>query len=247
MYLASGIPFGLIVGLASSGLFFESITSSIIIGILAFIIFGLVQATIASLFSRSVHVSGCSFFILAGILCLVGLLSGVLSFWVMSIIPQGQWYQLDSPPEKAVEIIDNSASNHWNGNIYVRTISNKILFYDCSIGTSCQWVEVNSIPTESGEDKGFPTYAPCFWVRYYPTPSIPGKVVSSQKYYVVGGEATEQLNYVLLEDGSIWEWVRVSNGLVTLVFPPLLGFIGMLIGFFSSFVARDRKIEGVSL
>ena len=164
-----------------------------------------------------------------GVLGISGFILGLLSFWGMSLLPQGNWHQLKTAPEEVVEIMDNAILNFWGGSINVRTISGKIFTYDCWGEQDCGWTLFN--PTQSGEDIPNEICLPGQERKRFPAPPFPGKVVSSQIFDVCGADFTVQYNFILLEDGSIWTWDRYWSVYETILYYPLMGLSGMIVSF----------------
>jgi hypothetical protein len=214
------------------------------VGVIGFGTFGLVQASIVKVFSKFIdYVAGCSLFILIGILGISGFILGMVSFWGMSLIPKGSWQQLEPPPENVIEIMDEGVFNFWGGIISVRTISNRILLYQCVGELPCGWLEPD--PNEPDIDTPNEICTLDRQGKRFPAPLAPGKVVSSRIFDVCGADYTIQYNFILLENGTIWEWDRYWSVYEILLFYPFMGFVGMIVSIISGFAIRDKKYQGI--
>lgn len=114
------------------------------------------------------------------------------------------WYPLGSPPDKVVRIEDISIDTNRRIVVYVSTVTNKI--FSCKQSNNMCWIEsnlpaqrrVNDFPktctTESSyyQRPGFVTLEP------------PSGVLERRSTSICYGEEFGEVNYVLLEDGSVW-------------------------------------------
>ena len=195
MYLIVGMLFGISISLFYIFLYSGSVLYGILCGIIGFVVIGLIHGLIVSTFSKITYpIAGCSLVIVIGVLGINGFILGLLSFWGMSLLPQGNWHQLKTPPEEVVEIMDNAILDFWGGRINVRTISDKKYTYDCWGEQDYVWTEFN--PTQSVEGTMNEICPPDQKRKHYPTPPFPGKVVSSQLFDVCGADFTVQYNSI---------------------------------------------------
>lgn len=144
--------------------------------------------------------------------------AGFFAFQLISSLPKGVWEQCPGPPEKATEILgDYGASG-----LFVSTESGTLYAW-----TYQGWNRAASLPTQrekSVADCSGPQEGPLF----YPLP--PGRVVSSRVVDLCGPDYSRHTKYIVLNDGTIWEWSRSSG-----VYGEMLAFIcslggGILIG-----------------
>jgi hypothetical protein len=117
-----------------------------------------------------------------------------------------RWQRLPDPPQPAAEIL---AAGSRMGNdawwIYVRSAAGET--YACSPAEegAC-WVTVPE-PVE------LPTMPPCEYPSNYTVPAPPGRVIARLDTEACNFEAGYQVNFAVLENGSVWRWEHFSSGL----------------------------------
>jgi hypothetical protein len=165
---------------------------------------------------------------------IIGALLGVAAFVLTYIFPM--WQPVTAPPEKPAEILAYHSNDSEENTLYIRTSTGNIYNYGLSSywAGDAKWRKVDQVNQEaSGYECNFGGFA---------TPIPPGTVISQLESHPCIVDAESQVDYVLLQDGSIWRWEKtvpewaiiwVFFGLVVYVFIGCgLGVIaGLLIGF----------------
>jgi hypothetical protein len=135
---------------------------------------------------------------------IIGALLGVAAFVFTYVFPM--WQPVTAPPEKGVEILEGNT-------LYIRTTAGNIYQYGPSSykDDTTEWSRVDQVNHEaSGYECNFGGFA---------TPIPPGKVISQLESHPCIVDASSQVNYILLEDGSIWRWEKTAGELDLLILP----------------------------
>lgn len=112
-----------------------------------------------------------------------------------------EWKPLEPPPEKATEILAAGAGSGDSWAVYVKTTNQKV--YSCSYEIC--WIEKTVVPEDLRANP------PCDPPVYFEVPSPPGQVVDSREAQACNSEAGYQVNFVVLEDGSVWRWQHYTT------------------------------------
>jgi hypothetical protein len=142
------------------------------------------------------------------------------------------WTQLPTPEEPVVELVESKA---WSSDVYVRTASGTV--YLCSSEDGCsEWNE--DVPDSSNVDE---CTAPATRIPS----SLSGTPVDSLEAYYCS-DSSLQVNFVLLDDGTIWGWDHFHDwgpGLAS-YFTSRLGAVAMfLVGLV--WIGFSRYLEGI--
>jgi hypothetical protein len=108
-WIVSGTLLGLGMGVFGIVYYVDHWLMILLVGGMSGIIFGFCLGVIANVLTRSGQ-SGC---VCAFLLMLAGFFLGLVLFLGVHQLPHGQWWQLVSPPEKAVRFVGQSAFNFW--------------------------------------------------------------------------------------------------------------------------------------
>ncbi len=129
---------------------------------------------------------------------IVGMIAGVYEVWITSTTPRISpetipWQSLGFPPAKAIKVLGVSQSDH---DLVVQTVDGERYIFQCGrskpqAGQYC-WYKLEELPPLQSISE-----TPRFVV-----PNPPGSVVSS----VAIPLPNRQINYAVLEDGSVWVW-----------------------------------------
>lgn len=163
---------------------------------------------------------------IVGLSTLVGFLIGLVGGGLFGVpvfnyfASDNDWRKLANPTEKVVELL---AYNHRDEKVHVETSSRSIYACDTSACVGLAEIPQDKFSRELlyGRDWSFS-----------PAPEPPGIVVAQlQAAYITPGEVDE-INHVVLSNGSIWRWLKVS------LFPDEIPayFLILVIGIISTFL-----------
>ena len=239
VWIVSGILVGLVMGAFGIVYYVDYWLMVLLVGGVSGIVFGFCLGVIANVLTRSGQ-SGC---LCAFLLMLAGFILGPVLFFAVDQLPHGQWWQLASPPEKAVRFVGQSAFNFWGGSIYVETESGNYYSHTCDSENPCFWAEEEAPPGESEEN---------FWscqpgnFRSVATPIVWfGTVVDTFEVQMCGADYTDQINFVLLDDGAIWVWNNFSSMFDLWLYPiwSIVGSIAGLAGYIAYKVGSKKQTK----
>ena len=151
---------------------------------------------------------------------IIGALLGIAVF-VFAIFFR-PWQQITLPPENAVELLAFHTTGFESGILYIRATSGNVYAYSpFSDGASnVEWRKVEQVNREESSYE-------CKLGRFS-TPNPPGRIVSQLESHPCLQDAESQVNYIILEDGSIWKWDKSTGEMDGLLIP--LGVIVAVIG-----------------
>lgn len=160
--------------------------------------------------------------LLAASLPLIGLAAGILISRAWNSGALARWQRLPDPPASPVQIVGGSISA-----VYIRASDGRV--YSCNPSDGPCWVEAEqpaNSPTRSQACEQYP--------RRYSVSPAPGKVADSLQVQWCHFEAGEEVNYAVLEDGSLWSWRHRDANFLNLAraFAALAG--GFLVGALAS-------------
>jgi hypothetical protein len=141
------------------------------------------------------------------------------------------WEQLQNVPENAAEVV---SYGDWF-TIFIRSEENK--YFECELdfeNLECTETTSNSIEAHhdlcAGKKSAYP----------YP----PGNVISHTDFHLCGPDMVIDLNYVVLDDGSVWE-LRDGTHALTLFLRYCIIGIGVILGaVVGLLINRNRKLRG---
>ena len=144
----------------------------------------------------------------------VGVAYGFLAVEPARWLPQNHWSSMEPPPGRIEELVGMCSPA---GGLVVRTSTGEFSFLPDSSGSAKVWRRGHLLgePIRQNQDGG-----------WYPSPRPLGKVamlLHTQEWHV---DSNAQADYVVLEDGSLWECSRVAQGMTDL----FLSFFGVVIG-----------------
>ena len=153
-----------------------------------------------------------------------GFLLGNLFYLIIPNSPYRVWHFWAEPPGKAIKILPYKEHNI----VFVQSADNNI--YSCEYGNKCKQIEESQIELRSlpCDHSGSPNFI---------KPIIFSKVVDSFAYRSCGIDSYADIYLVVLDDGTIWEWVKgerpLRMGIYQQIKYGLIGvFLGMLSGIF---------------
>ncbi len=125
-----------------------------------------------------------------------------------------KWQALGTPPDKATEILGAELTKGHRrpgsllgitGTVYVRTEADRVYYCTPASDEKC-WVKTTWPQT-------IQQYPPCISPPDFAVAKPPGKAVDSIQVQDCSGEVAAQVNFVVLEDGSVWMWEHDITGL----------------------------------
>ncbi len=151
-----------------------------------------------------------------------------LGFLALRFAPLGKWEQVPNPTEKAVRIITYDTRS-----LYVSTESEKI--YICDVwGDICEEVGDQDVVDHPDLCKS----------AHQLVPNPPDKPIDQREFHLCGADMTIQLDYVILDDGTIWEWSNSFGWAEGLIFRALCvsgGAVGFVGGIIYALIKRRRS------
>jgi hypothetical protein len=146
------------------------------------------------------------------------------------------WEELPIPPFNAEELITSREFD-----LYVGTADGRSMHWD-----GYSW-EVTEVP--EGFENGWTVIRPCRseWPQFWPLSHPPSDIkdcIQDQGMYI---EGYNKHVYVLDEQGNIWQWNLLTNGLVELIslgiYPCTGGVFGLLFAAMTLLVIRLRGMR----
>jgi hypothetical protein len=231
----SSIIFGIGTGALDAFLYDSQpvviVLTAIVFGVAA----GLLLSIVARLLFRSKKISFFGHISKALSLTSAGLILGIGTLIGLEILPHGQWEQIISSPEKPVRFLGQSAFNFWGGSIYIESENGNIYSYKCDSANPCSWTKEGT-PPGTPEKNVWSCRAE--YVGSHMTPlMLFKKVVDSYQVNICGADYTNQINFLLLDDGTIWVWNNFSSSIYDLMYAlPVWLIVSSVAGFLSYIV-----------
>jgi hypothetical protein len=155
------------------------------------------------------------------------------------------WLPIMAPPEKAIQLLAYHNNDFEANTLYVRTVSGNVYaFRFLTYGTSdIEWRSVEQANADANNYE-------CNFGKFS-TPRPPGRMVSQLESHPCVLDSSSQVNYIILEDGSIWRWgksvyefeeIWVVFGLIVSVI--IGGGLGVALGVLIGFVIVKFKKVG---
>lgn len=240
VFLVTSILFGATtLYLYWQGYGLNSISALLIV--VAGLAYGLTLSLCAYFLTKFLKVSLTNFLRVLLVLSVAGLILGTLLLRQVYQIPHGNWTQLQSPPEKPVKFLANSPFDIWGGTIYVETDRGNIFSHTCDEENPCYWKEEESVPKQPAET---------FWTcppnhkGEFQTPPAPGRVLDSREVNVCGVDYGIQINFILLDNGTIWVWNKFSSAIEATSRFLTQSVLSFGIGFLGAFALLVGKAKG---
>lgn len=239
VFLLASISLGLLMAITLKYIFGGGWLLALLSSFTMGSIFGFVLASVAFVLTRYLYKLGCTAGIMVIILCFVGLVGSIAIYKLLDEMPRGEWDRLVAPPEKP-QYFEDAKLFYQSRNIHVRTDSGRVYAYRCSQG-ACEWVQVDDLtindqrsPDECLEGKDKPRFR---------TPKPPARVVDSTVVNMCGVDSYVQINFILTEDGNVWEWSRgyMALFIIVYIFIAPMGLICGLVSSLGLFVRRLGK------
>ena len=226
LFLSAGLPIGVLTSIILLLLNGNPIFS-LLFGFAGFLVMGFVLFVLTLLFvgvPRSKWVVTVIQFIF---LPIISILYGI-AFLAVQYIPQGQWQEIEPPPERAVRFVESSNPSVFGSTINIETSSGKIYSYDCVTYEECTWSEGFKTIQED-------TYEKCRQQTNLPKSPIPlFLALDTYRAAGCGPDYMIVVEYLLRDDGQIYMWSSFSSAYSTLLGLFLFAVIGFLAGFSSS-------------
>ena len=241
VFSVTSMFFGGFITFARLSVYQDTLLMSLLVGVCAGVLFGVITGGIACILAALMGYSCLNFMVVTLAVGIVGLLAGMGIYVIgVGLVPSGRWEPILGPPEKPVEFVTNSPFTSWGGAIYVRTVNDSLYSYTCNSENPCIWKKETSVPDRFG-----PNHWTCGSneeTRYAPPPPrAPGAVKDSYEANMCGPDAINQSNLIILEDGTIWVWSKIS-GQESIYFLMLCGVVSpiiALVGAFALLIRRD--------
>jgi hypothetical protein len=163
---------------------------------------------------------------IVGLSILVGFLIGLVGGSLFGVpvfnylASDNDWRKLANPTEKAVKFL---SYDYWNEKVYVKASSGNIYACDTSTCTGLTEIPQDESPIDLIYGWGI-----------FSTPEPPGLVVARLQVSPNDPETAEQIDHIILNDGSIWRWSKtsISRGDIPANFLTIeIGIIGTFLGF----------------
>jgi hypothetical protein len=155
---------------------------------------------------------------------------GCIGLPILFKMRENLWDKVFTPPEKAVEILDADIYK-----IYFRTQDGGLYLCESTRAdvapTGCRKVSLEMYASDPIHTQ---YKYPCVW--QFTAPSAPGKVIASREVCYVSGELITFGKFIILDDGSVWNYRTGAGGLVDiqalrLAFQAILGaVVGLVAG-----------------
>ena len=163
---------------------------------------------------------------------LLGMAIGVFAFRAYDRLPHGSWQQLPQPPATLTGFVASTPMGVFGGEIYASTADGTLYAYGLE-GTSGEWSKRDALPPPPSEESYWS--GACPEGLYKPEGSIrkprtPGSVVDGHETRYCGPDYTNDVFFVLLDDGSVWVWNRFWAGRGQFYGTVIWGFIGLILG-----------------
>ena len=168
------------------------------------------------------------------LLPLLGIGLAVLTMFLSTQLPVGNWEKLASPPEQVSGFIQSDQAWLYGDNLYVKGASGSTYVYECRNARDCAWVQKEFGASEAIKD------LECE-VSDFSTPILPGKVADSLTTAYCAADGRSNTKFILLEDGSIYHWSGTfsANDIIL----RLYGFVffNIIAGLVTSFVVMKMR------
>jgi hypothetical protein len=151
---------------------------------------------------------------------IVGVLLGIAVFVIAVFFRP--WQQMKVPPENATELLAFHTTGFESGTLYIRTTSGNVYAYSpFSDGASnVEWRKVEQVNREESSYE-------CK-LGAFPTPNPPDRILSQLESHPCLVDGESQVNFIVLENGSVWKWEGGSSELDLLLIP--VGIVAAVIG-----------------
>jgi len=142
----------------------------------------------------SIHRSG-SFFTKFPAAIILGCIAGILFEMVWPYLPIGSWSRNEQFPSKALRFVAHDGNELFDGGVYLETVDG--IIYRCEDFDLPCVPSNESAPSGLSRDCGSPMGI---------TPWAPGTVTDKLSYRFCGVDGFADRYYVILDDGSVWQW-----------------------------------------
>lgn len=240
--IVSGVIFGIGIGALDDLLYDDNWLGTVLVGLFSGLLFGLFLGFIARILSHIKTASCLRHLLTAFSFTVAGLLLGIVLFIGINELPHGQWGQVMPPPEKPVLVLGQSAFTYWGGSIFIESEEGNIFSYMCDTENPCKWNKEEFPPIKPEETLW--SCPPDYKGSYIAPTILFGKIVDSYEVNICGVDYTNQINLVILEDGTIWVWNRFSSAIERgFIFPIWLAVSlgASLMGYFASLIGRKKN------
>jgi hypothetical protein len=164
-------------------------------------------------------------------ICLMSFLgcTGASSIYFLSpIIPFGAWELAITPPTKAVKLLAYQFPK-----VFLETDDNNI--YSCEPLDHWQLVDPTrdrsrNICARAGLPQQVGYKRPFCPDPNQLTPLVPGRVIDTLSLRDCGVDGYVDIHFILLDDGTVWQWLNFQGGYGSELEPIILGAVGAIAG-----------------
>lgn len=180
---------------------------------------------------------------------LVGLLGSGLAYVFLQARarqPVGSWEQQPQPPVPLTQFVKDVDTPSAEGEVYATAADGTLYALACSAG-GCAWDQRDVLPSP---DQDLYDWCPEISDEADESiriPAAPGRVVDSHATRYCGVDYWVDSRFVLLDDGSVWEWGWTSAGIAGFYAKLIRGLLmagcgvgGLILGVVVIVVARHR-------
>ena len=211
----------------------DDFLNTVLACVLPGLIYGCALGVVSGIYSKLTRESYLTLFIAVIVLQVAGFFICFGIYRIIDQYPEGEWIMMEPPPERAVSFSGNLPYNIWGGEFFVETTDGNIYSYVCGLEIDCEWRKVDDKQENLSDE-----FNGCVSEQSsnYLTPFIkPGKVIDKYQVEFCGPDYSTQVNYILLDDGTIWTWSRSSSAmevalelLIWFLAVPVINFIGFI-------------------
>lgn len=136
----------------------------------------------------------------------------ILAITLYNLLPEGDWRELEKPPERLTQFVTNTPLHFFGGEIYASTADGTLYATTCD-GDVCGWEKKEVLPPPADKSS--------YWSGFCVDdskpkgiilkPSTPGNVIDSYETRYCGPDYVNNIFFILLDDGSVWVWNKFDS------------------------------------
>jgi hypothetical protein len=132
------------------------------------------------------------------VVLILGGIVGIVFFFVWPYLPIGNWSRYEQLPSKALRFMGHDDEGDFFGGVYVEAADGMIYH--------CQDVDSPCVASREFSPEVYPDICQTYDAPTGVTPWTPGKVIDKLSYHFCGIDTSEDRYYIILENGSVWNW-----------------------------------------